>query len=315
MRGKRLALIFLAVIVGLPVLLIVGAVVSYEVVDRSSGTLLVAGETREYLLHVPESHDPATPAPLVISLHGSSLWPAMQMAMSGWNRVADEEGFIVVYPSGFPLVGGKWFKLWRLWPGLTGSDDTAVEVQFISDLIDALEAQYKIDPTRIYADGYSGGGGMANLLACRLPDRFAAIGAVAAARLTWDRCDAFEPTPLIAFQGTADELGPYEGGASTHWAAPPGATWDSVAVWTAGWAQRNGCGASHVESVEAADVKRLAYADCKSGADVVLYTIQGGGHSWPGHPGPKWLVGRTTDSIDATREIWAFFREHRLAVN
>jgi polyhydroxybutyrate depolymerase len=155
---------------------------------------------------------------------------------------------------------------------------------------------------------------MANLLACRLADRIAAVGTVAVAHLPWERCEDFEPTPLIAFHGTADKIIPYEGG--TSWFMHEGkVVLESVPAWTAGWAQRNGCGRSPVESVVAADVVRLVHANCESGADVVLYTIEGGGHSWPGHPGPEFLVGHTTDSIDATRELWAFFREHRRESN
>jgi polyhydroxybutyrate depolymerase len=207
-------------------------------------------------------------------------------------------------------VAGHWLRVWRLWSGLTGSDDTAQETRFISELIDALSAQYNIDPTRIYADGYSNGGGMANLLACRLPDRFAAIGAVAATRLSWDRCEGFKPTPLIAIHGTADGGVPYNGGTG---AGTGDYQWDSIAAWIGGWVQRNGCVPSPVESVVAADVPRVEYSDCASGADVVLYTVEGGGHAWPGRPSPEVLVGHVSLGINATRELWAFYRKHRRA--
>ena len=63
----------------------------------------------------------------------------------------------------------------------------------------------------------------------------------------------------------------------------------------------------------AADVTRLEYADCADDAAVVLYTVKGGGHSWPGGgPLPEWLVGAHQPSIDATSQMWAFFRDHRL---
>jgi polyhydroxybutyrate depolymerase len=310
MKLKRIAWISAAVVVGLPLLLVVLALLLYEFLDRGTDTLVVGDETREYLLYVPESYDAAKPVPLVISLHGAVLWPRMQRVISGWNDIADEEGFIVVYPAGLPIVAGHWLRIWRLWSGLTGSDDSALEIRFISDLIDTLSAQYNIDPTRIYADGYSNGGGMANLLACRLPDRFAAIGAVAATRLSWDQCEGFRPTPLLAIHGTADDGVPYDGGTGAAFDDYP---WDSIAAWIGGWAQRNGCGSSPRESVVAADVKRLEYSDCTSGAGVVLYTVEGGGHAWPGRPSPEVFVGHVSNSINATRELWAFYRKHRRA--
>jgi polyhydroxybutyrate depolymerase len=88
----------------------------------------------------------------------------------------------------------------------------------------------------------------------------------------------------------------------------------SVLTWTANWARKNRCGANPLETRIATDVTRLEYQDCGEGADVVLYTIQAGGHSWPGgKPLPEWMVGTTSNSIDATRQMWEFFREHRLA--
>ena len=61
------------------------------------------------------------------------------------------------------------------------------------------------------------------------------------------------------------------------------------------------------------DVRRREYRGCADDADVVFYTIEGGGHTWPGGPPfPEWLLGKTTQNIDATREMWAFFSQHRL---
>ena len=101
----------------------------------------------------------------------------------------------------------------RRGPGLTK------DVRFISDLIDDLEKAYNIDPTRIYANGLSNGGGMAFVLSCTLSDRIAAVGMVAAAQmLPWSWCTDHRPVPMIAFHGTADSIVPYEGG--TSWVAP-----------------------------------------------------------------------------------------------
>lgn len=301
----------LGALVAVPLVLILVAVVAYQVADRRSGMLVVAGETREYLLHVPQSYDATRPTPLVISLHGTGLWPASQSGMSGWNAIADDEGFIVVYPSATPLTVAGWPKLWRAWEDISGREDTMADIQFISDLIDALDAQYNLDLTRIYANGYSSGGAMANLLACRLASRLAAIGTVATAHLSFDACGDLRPMPLIAFHGTADAQVPYAGGTSVMSGDQP---WDSIREWTAGWAARNGCDVSPRESPISADVTRLDYSDCQSGAVVVLYTVADGGHTWPGSNPPEWMTGmsgRTTDSIDATRTIWAFFRAQR----
>src|SRR3989475_7914632 len=89
------------------------------------------------------------------------------------------------------------------------------DVRFISALIDTLEAAYNIDPTRIYANGLSAGGGMAFVLSCTLSDRIAAVGLVAAAQpLDWSRCTDQRPVPVIAVHGDADPIRPDQGGPS-----------------------------------------------------------------------------------------------------
>jgi len=181
-------------------------------------------------------------------------------------------------------------------------------------LIDTLEAAYNIDPARIYADGMSLGGGMAFALSCTLSDRVAAIGMVAAAQsLATGWCTDTRPVPMMTFHGDADPIVPYDGGPLGDPFNPVKPVYPAVRDWVAGWAQRNGCAASPVESTIAADVVRTEYLDCAEDAPVVLYTLLGGGHSWPGgKPPPEWRVGATTTSIDATSELWAFFREHPL---
>jgi len=310
-RTKKILLGALLAVVGLPVALVATLVGTMALLNRTNGSIVSSGETREYLLYVPPSYDPKRPAPLVISLHGAAGWPAQQKNLAHWNRLADREGFLVVYPSGsgFP-------RIWHVDEG----DAPDQDVRFISELIDALEARYDIDPARIYANGFSNGGGMAFVLSCALSDRIAAVGMVAAAQtLPWSACGEPLPMPMIAFHGTADPMVPYDGGfPSSSFAptkfAPDAKPFPSIPDWTAAWARRNGCGAAPAESRVSANVSRIEYAGCTEGADVVLYTVRGGGHTWPGgKPLPEWSVGPTTGEIDATALMWAFFKEHPLS--
>jgi polyhydroxybutyrate depolymerase len=119
---------------------------------------------------------------------------------------------------------------------------------------------------------------------------------------------------MIAFHGTADPIIPYNGGPLGDPFNPVKDTFPAVRDWVASWARRNGRGANPVESVVVApDITRFAYTHCAHEAPVVLYAVQGGGHSWPGGKRlPEWWVGPTSNSIDATSQMWAFFREHRL---
>jgi polyhydroxybutyrate depolymerase len=287
----------IAAILSVPAIVAALAALSFYENNRPNGTLIVAGETRKYELYVPRSYDRAKPAPLVISMHGAGGWPVQQMNLSRWNRVADREGFLVVYPSG---LGGRGPRVWR----------DVRDVRFISELIDTIAASYNVDRGRIYANGFSNGGGMAFVLSCMLSDRIAAVGMVGAAQtLPWSWCSDRHAVPMIAFHGTDDRMALYDGGQS--WVAP--VPFPAVPRWTANWGRRNRCASQPIESRIASDVTRRAYTRCADGADVVLYTIHGGGHTWPGgEPLPEWFTGPTTSSVDASSTMWAFFRAHPL---
>src|SRR6184192_703987 len=215
------------ILISLPVVLAAFDAISFRIRNRNNGFMISSGEKREYLLYVPRSYDRTKPTPLVISMHGAGGWPVQQMELSEWNRLADSQGFIVVYPSGLEGVGPR---VWRV------GSDFAKDVRFISEMIDKLEAAYNIDPARIYANGFSNGGGMAFVLSCTMSDRIAAVGMVAAAQLlpfSW--CTDARPVPMIAFHGTADRAVPYNGG--TSWVAPD--SFPNVLTWTRNWARRN----------------------------------------------------------------------------
>lgn len=303
MASRKWALGAALAFLGLPpVLALVGAV-SFKVSNRDNGSFVSSGERREYLLYVPRSYDRRKPAPLVISLHGAAMWGAAQQETSQWSALAESEGFLVVYPSG---ISGSGPRFWRVEQG----DGLRKDIRFIAELIDRLEAGYNIDPARIYANGLSNGGGMTFVLSCALSDRIAAVGMVAAAQtLPWEWCTDRRAVPMMAFHGTADRQMPYYGGASSVGSGE----FPKVSTWAAKWARRNRCGDRPVDSEVVAGVTRRAFTGCAEGADVVLYTIQGGGHTWPGgKPLPEWWTGPTSDRIDATKEMWSFFRAHPL---
>ena len=320
-RKRKIIFGVLLAVVGLPLVLVLAAVafltllnpVFLGVSSQASGSIVSAGQKREYLLYVPKSYDRAKPTPLVISLHGAALWPAAQMKTSQWNTVADEQGFLVVYPSAVPMAPLPFLPRLPVWRTDKPEPEAGLreDVRFISELIDTLQAAYTIDPTRIYANGFSNGGAMASVLSCALSDRIAAVGTVAPAldAVPWSSLAGCQPVPMVQFHGTADRFAPYGGGLS--WPTPR--PFPSISTWAANWARRNRCGPNPIDSVVAADVSRLEYTDCADDAAVVLYTIRAGGHTWPGgKPLPEWWAGPTSRSIDATSQMWAFFREHQL---
>jgi polyhydroxybutyrate depolymerase len=254
---------------------------------RYDGEVLSEGRRRYFVLVVPESAPP--PAPVVIVFHGFMGNAREVEELTGMTTVAEEEGFLVVYPEGAGLP-----RSWRSDPRRGDRD-----VVFVRELVGLLADAVEIDEERIYVAGMSNGGGMAARLACDASDLVAAAGAVAAAYPVGE-CAPGRPVPVVAFHGTADPIVPYEG-----W----GLLLPSVEDWARGWAGRNGCAADPVEEAVAPDVARVAWGDCEAGADVTLYTVEGGRHGWPG-AGRHTFWGGSTDSVDASALLWQFFVAH-----
>lgn len=259
--------------------------------------LVSDGERRSFLLYVPPGYDASRPAALVISIHGYAEWPAHQMHISRWNELAAQQGFLVAYPAGMRIP-----RRWRT------QGDLPQDVDFISRMIDTLAGRYNLDPARIYANGLSNGGGMSFLLACRLSRRIAAIGSVSGAYLApWEACQPARAVPAILFHGTADPIVPYHGGPSRAFNLP----FPDIPTWVQTLAEHNGCGDPPVALPRQGDVSGLRYT---GSAEVVFYTIAGGGHTWPGgEPLPRWIAGTTSQNIDATRVMWQFFQQHPLS--
>ncbi len=274
-----------------------------QIFRRSSDGLISDGVKRKYLLYVPTSYDPTKPTPLVISLHGFKDYPARQMRKSGWNVLAEQEGFIVVYP-----LGSNVPPAWQLYNYKDPAANPTVDIRFISHLIDHLEQKYDIDPARIYANGLSNGGGMSQALACVLSERIAAIGSVVGAYFyPLDTCQPTRPVPMIAFHGTADKLVSYTGGPSERFDYP----FPSIPEFMEKLAHRNGCTTTPMEQMINSKVRSTSYSGGAGGADVVLYTIAGGEHAWPvGNRLPRWLAGNASVDINATRVMWEFFKTH-----
>ena len=278
-------------------------------------TVQSGGLERCYLLHLPPGHDLSRPSPLVLSLHGFAGSPRNQEDMSRWNEVADAAGFVVVYPQGtsFPL---RWNASAAQTPG------SVDDLQFIQDLVTEVEGLVAIDPARVYVNGMSNGGGMTARVVCEMADSIAAAGIVAGAVLdSPGRCSPSRPVPVIVFHGTADPIVSYTGGTSeptalTRLLRMPSHRFEfpAVATWVRAWAEWNGCGSSSEATTPVGAVTGIRYTGCRENAEVVFYTIEGGGHSWPGgSPLPVWIVGVTNTDINASATMWEFFQSHSLA--
>jgi polyhydroxybutyrate depolymerase len=251
--------------------------------------LNVQGQVRNYRLHVPPSYRAGQPVPLVINFHGYGSNGQQEEQVSRMSTKADEAGFIAVYPEGSESP-----QNWKMATRIEGQAD----VQFIRELITTLKGQYSIDAKRIDVTGISNGAEMSYRLACDLSDVVAAFAPVAGGYPAYMDCEPTRPVPVVAFHGTDDNILPYTG--MMPLLLP-------VRDWAASWAKRNGCAATPATTYKHGEVTGETWSGCRNGADVVLYTIDGKGHSWPGSNMPADI---TTRDVDATDVMWAFFLAH-----
>jgi polyhydroxybutyrate depolymerase len=245
--------------------------------------LTTGGRERTYRLFVPSGYDGRTRLPLVLNLHPSGGNSAGQARTSGFEEVAQREGFAVASPQ---AENGRW--------NVPVQAARADDVAYVSAVIDDVASQLCIDPARVYATGFSGGARMSSLLACTLNNRIAAIAPVAGLR--WPAPCKGRAVPILTLHGLADTQNPYDGNAQGR-----GEEWlESVPDAMAGWARHNGCRLEAITEDPDGPLSTIRYAGCRDNADVRLIRIDGLGHAW------------TRQAIDSTEEIWRFFKNQRL---
>ncbi|MCW3023626.1 MAG: hypothetical protein JWR30_2948 [Conexibacter sp.] len=245
---------------------------------------------RSALVHVPRVRHGKLA--LVLALHGAYANGAFMERYSGLSRLAERDGFGVVYPD---ATGPRW----RI-----SSDEDGSDVQFLDALVDRLMAGGCFDGRRVSAVGVSNGGGMAARFACAGDDRLAGLVTVAGAYGSLPACRAHRALSVLEIHGTADAVVPYRG--APHEPA------DDVVGWVQGWARLDGCAPVPQRTQVQVRVLRLDWSRCRAGTAVAHLRLDGGTHAWPGadppDPGPQ--LG-----ISASQEAWSFLRGRRLAAD
>lgn len=228
---------------------------------------------RSYDVFAPETAAGAEPLPAVLVLHGMPGSPASAQADSGMHDLAEQEGFLAVFPDGDT---GSW----------SAAPDTP-DLDYITDLIDDLVATWNADPERIYVSGISNGADMALVVGAALPDRVAGVGAVAPSG-TGGVMDAVRelnaPTPTVAFLGGQDRrLG------------------TGMEIMER-WRESAGCGEEETAEEETAEEDELETStwQCDEGTEVVVHVVAGQGHVWFGEEALR-------EPLWASSAMWEFF--------
>ncbi|MBU6180547.1 MAG: prolyl oligopeptidase family serine peptidase, partial [Verrucomicrobia bacterium] len=279
-----------------------------------------AGLDRVYRLRIPPGYDGSRSVPLVLAFHGGEGSAAVAEAGLGFNPLADQHGFIVVYPQGTPNPGrGFGWNDGRVSPRFPGRE-TVDDTGFIRALITALKTELRVDEHRIFAAGNSNGGFMTQRLAWKLGDLLAAVAPSAGtlgAALETDFAPE-HPVHVLYLHGTADPAVPFEGGEVIG----RGGLAISAPRMVELWVKANACKIPpKVETLpkttgDATRIVRETYAPGPKGAEVVFYRIEGHGHNWPGRVsrGVNPQAGPSTGELNAAEVAWAFFASHPKAI-
>jgi polyhydroxybutyrate depolymerase len=280
------------------------------------------GLKRVFRIYIPKSYDKSVSLPLVIALHGKGGKGRSMILVTrgGFNKLADKDSFIVVYPDGVE-------KNWNDGRMDDETNDRAHrenidDVGFISTLIDFMISNYNTDPRRVYVTGISNGAIMSYRLACELSEKIAAIAPVDGniSQLLFEECRPQNPVSVLTINNLNDPVVPYEGGEIYgHFHLKKLGEVLSVDESVGFWVKQNGCSTTPVV-VEEPDrdpndgtfVTSKHYLNGKEGTEVILYIVDGGGHTWPGGIQylPKWVIGKTSRDFNAAEVIWEFFKRH-----
>lgn len=259
----------------------------------------VSGLDRSFRVHRPAAAPASAGYPVVMMLHGGLGSAAQAESSYGWDVLADQAGFVVVYPEGID----------RTWNAGTccgaAQRDNIDDAAFLATVIENLSIAVSIDPKRRYLTGMSNGAMMSYRMACQ-STLFAAIAPVAGTQLV--DCRQGAPTSVLHIHGAEDDtvrVDGRRGGGRVAVTGPP------IAEVIDGWRRRDGCPAP-TSTVTGLVTTNAAH--CPQGREVTSIMVAGAGHQWPGSTG-RGYPGADVPSpaLDATATIWAFFNRHQLS--
>lgn len=282
------------------------AIASATPAGDESVTVQMGAQKRKCLVHLPAADQGTKPLPLVIVMHGSGGTGVSMAGSTGFNALADKEGFIAAYPEGIVGKNRGWNALFgKPIPGGQGAQvDDVDDVGFIRTLIELLHIKHHTDPARVFVCGHSAGAYMAYRVANDLGDRVAAAGVVnglMGIRVVDGKPSVSDiprpvaPISVMHICGGKDNLVKF-GGVVT-----PKVVAKSVPDCVQHFVQADGCvPAGQVTKDAEHGVVRTLYAGGKAGTEVELVLVENCNHSWP----------TPQTGLAASQELWAFFAKH-----
>ena len=265
----------------------------------TSTSTTISSLARAYSKFIPSSYSKDSSIPLVVLLHGYGSTGAQQESYMKFESVAEKNKFILVYPDGTIDSVGR--RFWNATDACCSFFSQVDDDAYLLAILKEMESRYSIDAKRIYFVGHSNGGFMSYRMACKHPDRIAAIASLAGASFFKPTdCGATNSVSVLQVHGTKDETIFYDGGQIL------GNSYPSAFASASQWATVNQCTQNAVTRSTKIDLEGnlagdetsiKAWTNCQSSSEVELWTMENGTHI------------PTLTSTFATK-IWEFFAAH-----
>ena len=272
---------------------------------------LKIGDQNRQAVVVNASSDPAK-RPAVIVLHGGMGSAEVMRANSGFDAVARESGFMVVYAEGTDFGNDR--HAWNTGFLMRRIVQDADDIAYFDTLIDTLVNEHGADPTLIYMTGGSNGGMMTFVYAVARPERLAAVAPVVASMFTFDGRPEV-PLPILIINGAKDEEVPIQGGMSRNpivrraQDAPYKPLKDVVGFWV---------DVNKSDPQPTIDttgtVTTATYEATPNGATTTFVEDSEGGHGWPGSRARR-EGNAPIASFSGAERVWAFFKDKQRLPN
>ena len=270
---------------------------------------------RCWKLLIPDSVNKDTLVPLVVDIHGYTQDMDKHNNMTGFDEIAIEEGFIVVYPDGYE-------NSWNAGDICCGvaHEEGIDDLSFLLGLVQNLIETQPVDKDRIYVSGWSNGCGMTQMLAVEASELFAAAGCMSF-YLIAPPSSNYTPIPFMEIHGLLDDLIVYGNaglltifGQDTEW------TEEGAIQNLEDWKNLNNCEGITPEIIITEDDYDIrGYSDCENGAEVRLMTLYYGGHNPYAKDCPDyqlespedviWSCRKNPTGIESTRILWDFMND------
>lgn len=271
------------------------------------------GLTRHALVHLPPGFRPGAPTAVVLAFHGGAGDAAYMAddARYGLISLADQENFVIVFPSGYSRFPRGKLATWNAGDCCGDARDRQIDdVGFVRALLQQLGQQIPITPQRTFAMGMSNGAMMSYRLACEMSDAFRAIAAVAGTEAV-PRCQPTQPVGILHIHARDDTHVRFDGGAGPDAFRDASKVMDFVSVpkTISRWVARQHCTPTARRTLEVPGAYCERHAGCEGGVEVRLCVTATGGHAWPGSPGAR--LGRKpapSQALSANAQAWAFFQ-------